>query len=42
VGEEVKRRKNMEVLEVVIGFCIPFAIIGFLWRGAKEDWKRSK
>lgn len=32
----------MEIIEIVIGFITPFAILALLWKGAKEDWERSK
>ena len=32
----------MEVLLGLVGLVIPFIVMGVLWKGAKEDWERSK
>jgi cytochrome c biogenesis protein CcdA len=32
----------MLILEYAIGFVIPFIALSLLWKGAKEDWERSK
>jgi hypothetical protein len=31
----------MEILEAIIGLVTPFAVIWYLWKGAKEDWKKA-
>jgi len=31
----------MEILEGIVGFIIPFVALAFIWKGAKEDWKKA-
>jgi hypothetical protein len=31
----------MEVIESLAGLVLPFIILLFIWKGAKEDWKKA-